>query len=552
MASREASKDVKIISFSLNAFGRELIHDTTIELNMGARYGLLGSNGSGKSQFLKCLAAREVPIPNHIDIFLLERETDPSERTSVEVVIDEALKEVKRLEAEVEKILEDYGGDCELLPPIYDRLEQLNPDMFEATAAKILHGLGFSREMMAKKTKDLSGGWRMRVALAKALFVRPTLLLLDEPTNHLDLGACVWLEEYLSGYDKILVVVSHSQDFMNGVCTKIMHLDHKKQLKVYDGNYDMFVQTKEELEVNQMKKYVKEQADIAHIKKFVASCGTYSNLVRQGKSKLKIIEKMEERGLTERVEQESQFSFKFPECEKLPTPVVAFHDVTFAYSGKLQDALYRKVNIGLSSDSRVAVVGPNGAGKSTLLKLICNDITPLEGEVRRHSNLRIGRYHQHSADVFDKSLSPLQFFRKEYEAENREETYWRSFMGRFGLTGALQTTPIGCLSDGQKSRLVFALMATRTPNMLLLDEPTNALDIQSIDALAQAVSQFDGGVILVSHDFRLIDQVAQEIWVVDDKTVSVWKGDIRGYKQQLIQTMHRQEEEMLRQAGLKK
>lgn len=358
----------------------------------------------------------------------------------------------------------------------------------------------------------------------------------------MDLGACVWLEDYLSTYDKILVVISHSQDFLNGVCTNIMHLNHKKQLLVYGGNYDSYVQTKAELETNQMKKFTKEQADIAHIKKFVASCGTFSNLVRQAKSKLKIIEKMEEKGLTEKVEQEIQFNFRFPDCETLPTPVVAFNDVAFAYSGKVSDALYLKVNLGLSSDSRVAIVGPNGAGKSTLLKLIVGELHPMTGEVRRHSNLRLGRYNQHSTEVFNMLQTPLEYFRTEFESENKDEPEWRQYIARFGISGALQTTPIGSLSDGQKSRLVFALMAIRTPNMLLLDEPTNHLDMQSIDALAEAIHAFSGGVVLVSHDFRLINQVGKEIWVVDNKELTTWKGDIRSYKKDLIKKMHKQQE----------
>jgi len=549
LASRVASKDVKIIQFSMNAYGRELIQDTTIELNLGARYGFLGSNGSGKSQFLKCLAAREVPIPAHIDIFLLEREADPSDRTALQNVVDDAQAEVKRLEQLADKVLEEEGPESELLDSLYQRLDSMNPETFEAKAAKILHGLGFDPVKMAKKTRELSGGWRMRVALAKALFIKPGLLLLDEPTNHLDLGACVWLEEYLSTYDRTLVVVSHSQDFLNGVCTNIMFLDHKRRMNYYGGNYDQFVQTKAENEVNQMKKYEKEQADIAHIKAFVASCGTYANLVRQAKSKLKIIEKMEEAGLTEIVEQEHQYSFKFPTCDKLPTPVVAFDDVAFAWSGKMADILYKDVNIGLSSDSRVAIVGPNGAGKSTLLKLIVNDIHPTKGEVKRHSALSIGRYHQHSTESFDPKETPLEFFRREFAHENREETEWRQYMGKYGITGYLQTTEIGKMSDGQKSRLVFAVMASRKPNMLLLDEPTNHLDMQSIDALADALRKFEGGVVLVSHDFRLIDQVAKELWVVDQK-VAVYKGTIRDYKKSLIKEMHKQEEAML--AAMKK
>lgn len=545
LASRQAAKDVKISQFSMNAYGRELILDTTIELNYGARYGLLGSNGSGKSQFLRSLANREVPIPNHIDIFLLEHEAPPTDRTGLQMVVDDAQAEVKRLEAQADKILEEDGADSEALEVVLSRLDGLNPEMFESKAAKILYGLGFDPVMMAKPTKDLSGGWRMRVALAKALFIKPALLLLDEPTNHLDLGACVWLEEYLSTYDRTLVVVSHSQDFLNGVCTNMIHLDHKRRLTYYGGNYDQYVQTKAENDVNQMKKYEKEQADIAHIRAFIASCGTYANLVRQAKSKLKIIEKMEEAGLTEMPEQEHQYSFKFPTCDKLPTPVVAFDDVAFAYSGLMKDILYRDVNIGLSSDSRVAIVGPNGAGKSTLLKLIVSDIHPTRGDVRRHSALSIGRYHQHSCESFDPAVTPLDYMKTTFAHENREETEWRSYLGKYGISGYLQSTQIGKMSDGQKSRLVFAVMASRKPNMLLLDEPTNHLDMQSIDALAQALNTFEGGVVLVSHDFRLISQVANELWLVDHKSVTRWNGTIREYKKKLIKEMHAQEEALL-------
>jgi len=293
LTSRPRAPDVRIEGFSLNAWGRELIKDTSIEFTIGRRYGLIGSNGSGKSTFLRCLAHREVPIPEHIDIFFLEEEAEPSDMTGLQMVVDKAEKEVKRLEAEAERITEEEGAEHPLVLDIYSRLDDMDPNTFESRASKLLYGLGFGPEMMAKKTRDMSGGWRMRVALARALFVKPTLLLLDEPTNHLDLEACVWLENYLSTYDRCLLVISHSQDFLNGVCTNVMHLTPKKTLVNYTGNYDQFVKTKAENEVNQMKRYKKEQEDIKHLKAFISSCGTYSNLVKQAKSKQKILDKME-------------------------------------------------------------------------------------------------------------------------------------------------------------------------------------------------------------------------------------------------------------------
>lgn len=377
----------------------------------------------------------------------------------------------------------------------------------------------------------------MRVSLAQALFIRPSLLLLDEPTNHLDLEACVWLENYLADYPYCLVVVSHSQDFMNEVCTNIIHLTPRRKLQVYTGNYDQYVKTKAELEVNQMKQYQKEQDDIKHIKQFISSCGTFSNLVKQAKSKQKILDKMEAQGLTEKVIQEAKFNFRFPDCDRLAPPVLSFIDVGFAYSGEKEDMLYRNLDLGADMESRIALVGPNGAGKSTLLKLIDGELDPTEGQLRRHLDLKMGRYHQHSTDQLDQDKTVLDFMIENFPKKKMEIEEWRKSIGRYGISGKNQTTKIGQLSDGLKSRIVFAMLAIERPNMLLFDEPTNHLDMECIDSLAEAINEFKGGMILVSHDFRLIDQVAKTIWVCDKKTINVWRGSIRDYKKSIAKTL---------------
>lgn len=539
LSSRPTSRDIKIDGFSMGLNGVELIQDCSIELTIGRRYGLIGQNGSGKTNFLQCLASREVPIPDHMDLYHLQNEAEPSDRTALEAVVDHIKDEMARLHAQEEHILETVGPEDERLEAIYERLDELDPTTFESRAAALLHGLGFSQTMMAKMTKDMSGGWRMRVALARALFAAPTLLLLDEPTNHLDLEACVWLEEYLKTYNKCLVLVSHSQDFLNGVCTHIIWLTQNK-LTYYTGNYDTFVKTVQENEVVQMKKYQKEQEDIKHIKEFIASCGTYANLVKQAKSKQKILDKMEEAGLTKPVVRERTFTFTFPDCDRLPPPVLPFISVSFSYSGKPEDYLYKDLEFGIDCDSRIALVGPNGAGKSTLLKLMTGDLSPTVGTVTRHAHLCIGRYHQHSTDVLDKDLNTLAFFQKMYPngpTFKREEDEWRAYVGRFGITGRMQTTPIGQLSDGQQSRIVFGMMCMKNNNLLLLDEPTNHLDLEAIDSLADALNNFKGGMVLVSHDFRLIERVARDIWVCDKKTVKPWKGTIREYKAKLAKQM---------------
>lgn len=534
LSSKPIERDVKITAFSLSYHGKVLISETDLELNYGRRYGLIGSNGSGKSTFLECLAAREVPIPERVDIFHLSEEAEAQDLTALEAVVFVAKKEIERLEAEADKLMEDEGPESEALQLLYERLGDLDPSMLETKAGELLAGLGFSKTQVQKKTKDLSGGWRMRVSLARALLVAPALLLLDEPTNHLDIEACVWLEDYLAGYPHTLIVISHSQDFLNSVCTNIINLSNKK-LVYYTGNYDQFVKTKSDIEIDQMKRYAKQQEEIKDIKQFIASCGTYSNLVRQAKSRQKILDKMEADGLVEKVVEEKKFHFYFPDCGTLPPPVLQVSDVSFSYNGEKKDYLYHGLDLSVHMDSRVALVGPNGAGKSTLLKLMVGDLEPSEGTIRRNPHLRIGRYYQHSVDQLDMSLTPLQFMRKTYEHLNMEEVAWRQTIGKFGISGYAQATPIGQLSDGQKSRLVFCCMSLNTPHLLLLDEPTNHLDMECIDALAEAINAFDGGMVLVSHDFRLIRQVAKEIWICDKKKVTPYKGDIQQYKKSVRQ-----------------
>lgn len=542
LTSRPTSQDIKIDGFSLGLGGVELIKDCSIELTIGRRYGLIGQNGSGKTNFLECLANREVPIPDHMDLYHLCTEAEPSDRTALEAVVDAIKEEMAMLEKKEQDIMEEFGPEDERLEGIYERLEELDPTTFESRAASLLYGLGFTKVMMERKTKDMSGGWRMRVALARALFAAPSLLLLDEPTNHLDLEACVWLEEYLKNYKKCLVLVSHSQDFLNGVCTHMIWLTQQK-LTYYTGNYDTFKKTVAEHESVQMKKYEKEQEDIRHIKQFIASCGTYANLVKQAKSKQKILDKMEEAGLTQPVHRERTFHFSFPECEKLPPPVLPFVNVSFAYSGKPQDMIYKNVEFGIDCDSRVALVGPNGAGKSTLLKLMTGELTATSGLITRNSHLSVGRYHQHSMDQLNDDMTVLEFFQHtfpETPSFKRSEEEWRAYIGRYGLTGKQQSTKIGMLSDGQKCRIVYGIICMGRPNLLLLDEPTNHLDIEAIDSLAEAINGFNGGLVLVSHDFRLIDQVAKEIWVCEKGKVTPWKGGIREYKKMLTAKVNKQ------------
>ncbi|KAK9235624.1 P-loop containing nucleoside triphosphate hydrolase protein [Lipomyces kononenkoae] len=536
LSSLVTSRDIKITSVSLVFHGKVLAQDSTLELNYGRRYGLLGENGCGKSTLLRAIAAREYPIPEQIDIYLLNEPAEPTNYSALEYVVREAEHELKRLEQMAEDILEKEGPESTILEELYERIESMDPTTFEARASLILRGLGFNNTTIKKMTKDMSGGWRMRVALAKALFVKPSLLLLDDPTAHLDLEACVWLEEYLKRFDRILVLVSHSQDFLNGVCTNMIDMRMKK-LNLYGGNYDSYVKTRAEQETNQMKAYNKQQEEIAHIKKFIASAGTYANLVRQAKSRQKILDKMEADGFIEKVIPDKVFSFRFADVEKLPPPVLSFDDVTFSYSGNSADNLYEHLDFGVDMDSRIALVGPNGVGKSTLLKIMTSELQPTGGRVSRHSHLKLGVYSQHSADQLDLRKSALEFVRDKYPTISQDYQFWRQQLGRYGLTGEGQTATMATLSEGQRSRVVFALLAIETPNVILLDEPTNGLDIPTIDSLAEAINAFEGGVVVVSHDFRLLDKIAKDIYVCNNKTTTRWDGSILEYKSSLAKNI---------------
>lgn len=545
LISDARSPDIKFINFSLSMKSTTIVDNTDVDFRRGGRYGLIGRNGCGKSTLLKCIAEREIPIPEMHSIYLLSKEADPSELTALEYVIGPAQDELLRIEAMIEK-LQVEDPQSEALMDLFDRQDELDPTTFESRASIILRGLGFSPIGTAlkqggatidKKTKDMSGGWRMRVALARALFIAPSILLLDEPTNHLDLETCVWLEGYLAEYKKILIMCCHSQDFLNGVCTDMLVMSEKK-LRCWSGNYDQYVKTKGEQETNQIKAYRKQQDDIEHIRAFIASCGTFANLVKQAQSKQKIIDKMEADGLIKMPYVEPIFRFRFQDAGKVDGVLVSASGCAFSYTGKKEDYLFQNVDFGVWPSSRIALVGPNGAGKSTLVKLICGDYSPCEGVMQRAGSLTIGRFHQHSADVLDLDKSPVEYIASKFSQkfpENRTED-WRAVVGTYGIPTSLHLEPIRYLSDGLKTRLVLCEISMRRPHILLLDEPTNAADMEMIDSMAEAIQQFNGAVVVISHDFRLLQQVVKEIWIVD-RGIKTWNGDILTYKN-LLKSKH--------------
>jgi ATP-binding cassette subfamily F protein 2 len=483
-------------------------------------------------------------FPSHIfffyslqDIYFLNSEYPARDDVTALQAVMESNDEIQELEAKAEALNEAMADAEEeqqteiqaTLEGIYSRLDQLDASSAEARATQILFGLGFTTKMQSMKTKEFSGGWRMRVALARALFIQPEFLLLDEPTNHLDMEAVLWLEEYLSSWDKILFFVCHSQDFMNQVCTHIVRLDATyKKLRYFTGNYDTYVQTRRDQDIVQMRQYDAEQRDIAEIKDFIARFGHGTvKMVRQAQAREKLLQKKLEAGLTEKPEVDPEWDWSFPDAGELPVPVLQVERLSFAYPGGSE--LYSNVDFGVDLQTRVALVGPNGAGKTTLIKLMTGDLNPTKGAIKRNMHLRISRFTQHFEEKLDLSMTPLDFFKQKVMPEEPIERI-RPLLGRYGCTGDQQSQVMDQLSAGQKARIVFAIIAHEKPHLLFLDEPTNPLDMESIDALARCINKFKGGVIMVSHDMRLISQCAEAIYICDDKKVTRYDGDIMKFK----------------------
>jgi ATP-binding cassette subfamily F protein 2 len=535
---RENVPDVIVTDLDIAFHGVQLLEGAQLELFPKHRYGLVGPNGCGKSTLLRALGCGEIGFPPCLDYFHVKEEIEASHTmTALEAVLSLCAAESARLEKQLESLASAEDADA-LMEQIYERLDELDPATAEVRASKILFGLGFTDDMQARVTSSFSGGWRMRIALAQALFQGPTLLLLDEPTNHLDIEAVVWLEGYLAKFNKILLMVSHSQDFMNVVCTDIIHLQQKK-LVYYDGNYDQYVATRENLETNQMKRFETEQKQIDHMKDYIRRFEhANEKRSRQAQSKMKVLEKLERGGLVEEVEQDANINFHFQCGGALPPPIIQFTDVGFNYPNCPK--LYRGLNLGVTSDSRICLVGPNGAGKTTLTKMMIRELDATEGTVAMSPYCKIARFHQHFVDLIDMELSPLAWFQSEFPLV-KDPTPLRSALGRFGISGLLQGVPMKTLSDGQKSRVVLAWMSNRAPHLMILDEPTNHLDIESIDALAEGINDFEGAVIVVSHDLRLIAQIAKEIWICEKGKVQRFNGDIADYKKYVQHEVARME-----------
>jgi len=542
----ENATDIKVERFSIAARGKDLFVNAALTITQGRRYGLVGPNGMGKTTLLVHIARRQLAIPPNIDVLLCEQDIQVDETPAVDMVLKADKKRLELL-AEEQHLLksveskDDKESDAasKRLKEVYTELEAIGADKAEARARRILSGLGFTTEMQARPCKNFSGGWRMRVSLARALFMEPTLLLLDEPTNHLDLNAVIWLDNYLQQWKKTLLVVSHDQAFLDNVCTDVIHLDQQK-LQYYRGNYSSFKKMYKQKVREHEKAYEKQEKQIKALKasgKSGKQAEAQAKTTRTHKKEKNMSKREQEEASQENPEllqrmKEYKVKFTIKNPPPLNPPVLGLKDAKFGYPG--QPLLFKKVDFGLDMASRVAIVGPNGVGKSSFLKMLTGKVDLLDGEVIRNPRLRIGFYNQHSADQLTLGESPVEYLQTNFNMEYQES---RKLLGRFGLAGHAHTIKIKDLSGGQKSRVALADLASREPDMIILDEPTNNLDIESIDALADAINDFTGGVIIVSHDARLILETNCQLWIVEDQTIEEIDGDFDDYRKELLDAL---------------
>lgn len=517
---------IKVENFTIAAAGKELLVNANLSITFGRRYGLIGPNGHGKTTLMRHVADKKgLHLPDELDVLLCEQEVVADETPAYQVVLKSDKVRVA-LEEELEKLLEK-DGSSDRINEIYTQLNAIGADSAESRARRILAGLGFTTvEMQNRPTKNFSGGWRMRVSLARALFMEPTLLLLDEPTNHLDLNAVIWLDNYLQGWKKTLIVVSHDQSFLDNVCTDVIHL-YQQKLYYYRGNYSQFKKMHLQKKKEFIKEYEKQEKKLKELKQ-----GGKSNKVAEKKVKEQQSRKQGEVQVGELLKKPKDYvvKFKFVEAPPLQPPILGLHDVDFRYTSN-GPLIFKNVNFGVDMSSRIAIVGPNGVGKSTFLKLLSGEVQPSQGELRVNHRARIAKFDQHSGEHLTTEETPTQYLMRLFNLSNQDA---RKQLGSFGLISFAHTIANSQLSGGQKSRVALCEMALKGPHVLILDEPTNNLDLESIDALADAINEFQGGVVIVTHDERLIRETDCQLCVIENKNIAEIDGDFDDYREEVL------------------
>jgi len=523
--------------------GRKLlVEKVSFQAHAGQRVGVIGANGSGKTSLFALLLGEieaddgELVLdPN--DVFAhVAQESPDTIRSAVDYVMD-GDHELRKTQTAIAAVEASSVGDDANLHALYEKMETIDGFTAEPRAAKLLHGLGFSDDDIHKPVREFSGGWRMRLNLARALMCRSDILLLDEPTNHLDLPAILWLERWLKRYEGILLVISHDRDFLDQVCTRIAHIEHN-EIRLFSGNYSQFEKQRAEQLALQQAMYTRQQKEIKHIQGFVDRFRYKASKARQAQSRLKMLERMT---LIAPAHVDSPFHFHFANPKRQPQHLLGLTDAALGYAGSGEGSVLDNVNLNLIAGDRIGLLGVNGAGKSTLVKALASGSTLLTGERVLGKDTKIGYFAQHQLDLLSPEDSPLDHLR--LYAPNDRESELRNYLGRFNFSGERIFEPVAPFSGGEKARLVLALMIRQEPNLLLLDEPTNHLDLEMRQALSIALIEYAGALVVISHDRHLLRSVCDELLIVHDGIVDRFKRSLDEYPAWLKEQQVREDQD---------
>ena len=513
---------LKITDLSLRRGSRLLLEHVELDVFPGQRLGLTGANGSGKSSLFAVIAGRldadqgNVTLPRGTLITEVLQETPDSTRTAIDYVID-GDESYRSLELKIAQA--ELDGNGTLLATLHSQMGDIDGFRVSARAGQLLHGLGFTATEQSQSVDTFSGGWRMRLNLARALMTRADLLLLDEPTNHLDLDAMVWLERWLTSYEGIVLVISHDREFLDRSVTRIAHIEGRT-IQVYEGNYSLAEERRAAAIEIQNKQHLRQQKQVRHMRSYIDRFRYKASKAKQAQSRLKALQRLE---IISPVQQENAFVFEFETPDHSPHQLLDLKGINAGYD----EAVLSNVNFRLSDGDRIGLLGRNGAGKTTLMKTLAAELPPLQGAYTGDSKLRIGYFAQQQLELLNPKWSPLDHLTD--ISHQQSDRSLRSFLGRFGFSGDAATEPVAIRSGGEKARLVLALIVYRKPNLLLLDEPTNHLDIQMRESISSALQSYSGCLIVVAHDRHLLRLVTDELWLIDDGTLRPFDGDLDDY-----------------------
>ena len=523
---------IRLSQVTLRRGAKALLEQVDLTLHAGERIGLIGANGSGKSSLFAMLRDElhadkgDVEVPAHWRIAHVAQETPALERPAVEYAIDGDTA-LRAVETQLSKA--EAANDGALIGHLHGELADADVYTARPRAEALLLGLGFKSDELEKPVSTFSGGWRMRLNLAQALMCRSDLLLLDEPTNHLDLDAIIWLEDWLRRYPGTLIVISHDRDFLDGVVKAIVHIDQKK-LRRYTGDYSSFETQRAQAVVLAAAQIEKQTRERAHLQSFIDRFRAKATKARQAQSRMKMLAKMEDLAP---LHVAAPFAFEFRDPERSPDPLLVLEDVTAGYKDNRADKrVLSGVKLSLRANERIGLLGVNGAGKSTLVKTIAGVLPVLDGGATFNKGLEIGYFAQHQVEMLRDDESPLWHLRR--MAPQAREQDLRNYLGSFNFPGDMATDPVENFSGGEKARLALALIVWQRPNLLLLDEPTNHLDLETREALAVALAQFEGTLVLVSHDRHLLRATTDKLLIVANGTLREFDGDLDDYRDWLL------------------